>query len=160
MGSFTADLERFRAKTVAKMHLVVRKVIVDVTTSLVMKSPVGDAEYWIYNRGTKEKPDYVNYLAYRDPPPGYVGGRFRGNWIFGTGNAPGGTSETIDKSGGLTINSVASAIPAEPAGDIHFVVNNLPYGKRLEDGWSRQAPHGMVGLTVSEFNTIVRGAAA
>lgn len=143
MGSFAADLERFRAKTVAKMHLVVRKVIVDVTTSLVMKSPVGDAAYWISK-----------------PPKGYTGGRFRGNWIFGTGNAPGGTSETIDKSGGLTINSVAAAIPPEPAGSVHFVVNNLPYGQRLEEGWSRQSPHGMVGLTVSEFNTIVRGAAA
>jgi hypothetical protein len=141
--SFAGDLERFRAKTMARVNLVVRKIIVDVTTSVVMKSPVGDAAYWVSK-----------------PPKGYTGGRFRANWRFGTGSAPGGTSEAIDKSGGLTINSVASAIPAEPAGDIHFIVNNLPYGKRLEEGYSRQAPHGMVGLTVIEFNSIVRGAAA
>lgn len=160
MGSFAADLERFRAKTVAKMHLVVRKVIVDVTTSLVMKSPVGDPDYWLFNRGTKEAPDYVNYSAYRDPPLGYVGGRFRGNWQYGHGAAPSGELDTIDKSGGLTIAGINSEVPEKPAGSVHFIVNNLPYGQRLEEGWSRQSPHGMVGLTVAEFNTIVREAAA
>jgi hypothetical protein len=44
---------------------------------------------------------------------------------------------------------------------VHFLTNNLPYALRLEYGWSKnQAPAGMVGLAVAEFQSIVRDAAA
>jgi len=39
-------------------------------------------------------------------------------------------------------------------GDIVYLANNLPYAQRLEDGWSQQAPEGMVKLTVQRFQQI------
>lgn len=40
-------------------------------------------------------------------------------------------------------------------GDSIFIVNNLPYAQRIENGWSMQAPSGMVAVTVAEFKQIV-----
>lgn len=40
-------------------------------------------------------------------------------------------------------------------GDKLFITNNLPYAKRIEDGYSAQAPAGMVKVTVNEFKSIV-----
>lgn len=59
-------------------------------------------------------------------------GRFKGNWLM-TPNVP--------KAPGSVLIS-----------------NNLPYAQRLEDGWSDQAPIGMVKVTVAEFQSIVKKA--
>jgi len=32
-----------------------------------------------------------------------------------------------------------------------FIVNGLPYINRLENGWSQQAPNGMVAITLAEL---------
>jgi len=46
-----------------------------------------------------------------------------------------------------TINGKASE------GDTIYLVNNLPYAQRLEGGWShRQAPNGMVALSIQKFD--------
>jgi hypothetical protein len=41
------------------------------------------------------------------------------------------------------------------AGDTIYLTNNLPYIRRLEEGYSQQAPAGMVALTVQEFAQVV-----
>ena len=43
-------------------------------------------------------------------------------------------------------------------GGVFFVGNNLPYAYRLETGYSKQAPSGLVGLTVLRFNTFIQNA--
>lgn len=83
-------------------------------------------------------------------------GRFRGNWQVGIGNIPAGTLRLDDKSGRATISKAqAAALRLEP-GQTITLVNNLPYGPRLENGWSKQAPAGMVALTVQDFQQIAR----
>lgn len=140
--TFALDLSKFAAAAKGRMGDVVRKVVFDIGTRVVMRSPVGDATLW-------QSP----------PPPGYVGGRFRGNWQYGYGAMPGGTLPDIDASGSASFNRVRAGIEAAPAAGIHYIANNLPYAQRLEDGWSKQAPAGMVGLTVVEFGGIVESAA-
>lgn len=140
--SFANDLARFAAKTQARADLIVSKILLDIGRSVTLKSPVGDASYWA-----------------SPPPKGYVGGRFRGNWQLGVGSAPGGTLDVIDPGGGATIGAIAAEIPAQSAGHVYYIANNLPYAQALEEGWSRQAPQGMVGLTVQEFSSYVRVAA-
>lgn len=133
--SFTLDLQRFADKFSANAEIVTKKVILDVGRRVVEKSPVGDATLWA-----------------EPPPPGYVGGRFRANWQYAFGVVPTGALPDIDPSGTVSINRVAAA--SGKAG-VHYIVNNLPYAQRLEDGWSTQAPGGMVGLTVLEFQAVV-----
>lgn len=35
-------------------------------------------------------------------------------------------------------------------GDLIYISNGAPYGERLENGWSQQAPNGMLALTLAE----------
>jgi hypothetical protein len=57
------------------------------------------------------------------------------------------------------MGQISGKVSGADAGDIVFLVNNLPYGPRLERGWSKQAPSGMVGITVAEFQKAVSKAA-
>lgn len=83
-------------------------------------------------------------------------GRFRGNWQVQIGTIPRGTLEIEDKAGTATVNKADAATAGIEAGDVIYLVNNLPYGLRLEDGYSGQAPAGMVGLSVQEFRRIAK----
>lgn len=87
-------------------------------------------------------------------------GRFRGNWQVAIGSVPSGTVEIDDKSGTATIGKMTAKVLELEAGDVITLVNNLPYAWRLETGWSTQAPGGMVGLAVAEYQPIVAKVAA
>lgn len=139
---FFLDLTSFVAKAKGNMDLVVRKVVLDLGRRIVMRSPVGDPSKWA-----------------SPAPKGYVGGRFRGNWLYGLNERPRGTFMTIDRSGKVSLSRIAVGLPKEAAGHVHFLTNNLPYAMRLETGWSKQAPGGMVALSVREFQNVVAAAA-
>lgn len=140
--SFTADISRWVAKAKGNEDKVVRKVIIGLGASIVMKNPVGDATYWKSS-----------------PPAGYVGGRSRANWQYGNGVMPSGSIDSVDASGGATIGKIVAGVSSSPTASVHWIANSLPYINRLEDGYSRQAPNGMVKLTAEEFQQIVRRAA-
>ena len=81
-------------------------------------------------------------------------GRFRGNWQPAIGSVPSGTVELLDPSGNIVIANVRGVVAGMQPGDVVYMANNLPYAQRLEDGWSQQAPAGMVRLTVQRFQPI------
>lgn len=81
-------------------------------------------------------------------------GRFRGNWQTAIGSAPSGTVEMMDKGGTVVIAKVQGVTAGMKPGDVVYMANNLPYAQRLEDGYSSQAPAGMVRLTVQRFQPI------
>ena len=84
-----------------------------------------------------------------------LSGRFRGNWQLAIGSVPEGTLELDDKTGAATIAKGAATALGINAGDTIYFANNLPYARRLEEGYSQQAPNGMVALTIQEFQSIV-----
>ena len=138
--SFSADLSKFcRKEAPEKTGAIIRGVVIEIGNRLVQRSPVGDPNNW-------ESP----------PPPGYAGGRFRGNWQYRFGNPENGESERIDPSGRATIDAIKTGVTLAKVAGVHWISNNLPYAERLENGWSGQAPQGIVGLTEIEFPQIVR----
>ena len=42
------------------------------------------------------------------------------------------------------------------SGFTFYMTNNLPYGERLEYGWSSKAPSGMVRITLAEYDMIIQ----
>ncbi|WP_158569429.1 hypothetical protein [Duganella sp. BJB475] len=139
--SFSLQIAAWVNKTKDDTNRVLRYALMGIDTRLVQKSPVGDAKYWI-----------------SPPPKGYVGGRFRANWQMSIGAPPSGTLSGIDQSEGgtQTIDSHAAVYTSVQAGQVIYLVNNLPYAKRIENGWSRrQAPIGIVALTVLEWQKII-----
>lgn len=84
-------------------------------------------------------------------------GRFRANWQTALSTPAGGTLERTDANGGATIMEGAGVIASARPFDAVWLSNNLPYGPALEDGSSRQAPSGMVAVTVAEIRSQFRG---
>lgn len=93
-------------------------------------------------------------------------GRARGNWNISVGNPDGST----DPSKTSAQYKSASGVP-EPKGDESiYISNNLPYIETLEyggypnppksgtgktvNGFSKQAPNGMVGVTLANKDNI------
>jgi hypothetical protein len=74
-------------------------------------------------------------------------GHFRGNWQVAIGAVPVGALALHDKTGTATIARATATAMRLRAGQTIYLVNNLPYARRLEYGWSKQAPAGMSSPT-------------
>jgi hypothetical protein len=140
--SFTSQMNAF-CKQIApdKLDSTVRKTVIEIGNRVIQRSPVGDATLW-------QSP----------PPPGYVGGRFRANWMYGYNSMREVITDQIDPSGMVSLTRILG-VASWPSAGIHYITNSLPYAQRLEDGWSSQAPGGMVSLVEIEFSEIARRAA-
>lgn len=143
MSTFAYQLQQFADKTNAKADDLVGRIVANVASRVDLRSPVGDPTLWKHKA-----------------PPGYVGGRFRGEWQLGVNQIPTVPTGVIDPSGGEAIASIIAAIPEKASGNVYYITNLMPYGQALEDGHSTQAPSGMVSLTAMEFPMLVREAAA
>jgi hypothetical protein len=85
----------------------------------------------------------------------YVGGRFRGNWQFTIDTPADGVLDQIDPSGNVSVAVLMTQVQALTIGQTAYIVNNLPYAVPLEYGHSKQAPGGMVRVTLARFQQIV-----
>lgn len=177
-NAFTAAITAFVDKAKSNQEAVVRAVGIKILTRLVQMSPVGNPELWAINQTAVAYNNAVaehNQAQMADPanltktgrlrkaarvsdgmdvkaPPGYTGGRFRGNWQVSFDNRATEETGRIDKSGNMTIAAGVAALSLFRVGmrDIFFC-NNVPYAYRLEMGHSKQAPGGMVRITAAEF---------
>ncbi len=75
-------------------------------------------------------------------------GRARSNWDMTTGS-PSTKLQAGDSFGPSP--SLPPGIDKITGKEEIFIVNNLPYIERLENGWSQQAPAGMVRLSMAEI---------
>lgn len=83
-------------------------------------------------------------------------GRFRANWNYGLGAPDLSTSMSTAPA----LGRIVAEIPEQASGKVHFISNSLPYAQRLENGWSKQAPAGIVSRTVVEFQSFIDDAVA
>lgn len=74
-------------------------------------------------------------------------GFFRSSWVGSIG-----TPNTTETGGGSDFTAILSG----KAGDTLFINNNVPYARRLEYGYSNQAPNGMVRITLAKANQIAQ----
>jgi len=85
-------------------------------------------------------------------------GRAKGNWQTTIGAPASGTVDRLGESEALA--DVSQQTASFGAGKVIYLSNNLPYIYRLEyDGWSDQAPAGMVRKNIARIQQIVAKAA-
>ena len=85
-------------------------------------------------------------------------GRAKGNWQTTIGAPASGTVDRLGESEALA--DVSQQTASFGAGKVIYLSNNLPYIYRLEyDGWSQQAPGGMLRKNVARIQSIVAKAA-
>lgn len=87
-------------------------------------------------------------------------GRFRMNWQTSGATPKSGNVAGFDKSGSTAIASAQTFISNTQVWQEFTLTNNLPYAQRLEYGYSKQAPVGMVRVNVARFNTLLAEEAA
>lgn len=85
-------------------------------------------------------------------------GRARGNWQCTIGSPATSEIERLDKTGSSAISEVVSTVKS---GTVVWLGNNVPYISRLEyDSWSKQAPAGMVRVSLARFGAMFSEAAS
>lgn len=132
--NFSRDVEAFAKKANEAVETVVRIVVFEVFAGTIAGTPVDT-------------------------------GRARGNWQVGVGFAPSGVTDRKAQTGPVDSPGAKSAALGQigslrvTLGETYHLVNNLPYIERLEfDGWSGQAPEGMVRKNIARVQGILRKA--
>ena len=120
--SFSIDLSRAISKAKKRQDVVVRKVMLECFSKVVMRSPV-------------------------------LTGRFRANWIASVGTYSRSPGDAFDKSGDQTVRKIKQDVLGMDISQRCYLTNALPYAVRLERGWSKQSPQGMVRLTLAEITS-------
>ncbi|UHS64837.1 putative tail protein [Escherichia phage vB_EcoD_Opt212] len=88
----------------------------------------------------------------------YTGGRFRGNWQVTFDRPAVGAIDRVDKAGTATLAAGREVLAHYDSGEYGSIwfTNNVPYAQRLEYGWSKQAPAGIVRVVAAEINSKVK----
>lgn len=117
----------------------VRTIALALLNEVIERSPVGNPDLW------------------KDlPPPGYVGGRFRGSHIVSIGTPVYTVTTKVDPSGSETKSRGEAALTGlEPYTQV-FIQTNLPYAEELERGHSGQAPDGLYELAFISVSEVYR----
>ncbi len=136
---FSVNLDKWAKKFDTTTEQLITAIALRAFENIVRRTPVGDPELW-------QAP----------APKGYVGGTARNSWFMSVGQRD--TSERKvrpDTGGGEAFASLSNISSRDPKAVIWFN-NNLPYIRRLEYGWSGQAPEGMVRITLAEIQAFYK----
>lgn len=127
--NFSANIAKFVQRTKLSTDLVLRKVALDGFVGVTKRSPVRT-------------------------------GRFRGSWRIGINRVDDTVNEVVSTEtpgslslglAGEELGKATAALAAAHFGDTIHITNNLPYAERIENGWSDQAPQGVLALTFEEL---------
>lgn len=138
---FERSIENFIRKAKKNPEVVVRQVTIKLYSQIIMASPVDT-------------------------------GRFRMNWQATYLTPATGILIGNDPSGARAIAAATNFVKNSPQWDEFRFTNNLPYAEAIEfggypgngpnttNGFSKQAPQGVVRVTVSRFQRLIDEAAA
>lgn len=140
MADFMDTINRWVEETETNLDDILQTIVIKVGESVIRLSPVDT-------------------------------GRFRGNWQLSLDRGSDSSLLRYDQSGQQTINALASIATSFTAGQVAYIQNHVLYGNDLEyglyngptkkvtdEGFSRQAPAGMVRITELQFASIVADA--
>ena len=86
-----------------------------------------------------------------------VSGRLRSNWIPSI-NAPKSNEVGVTSEAGV-ISEISAVVSNIKLGDTFYLTNNLPYAVRIEYGYSKKFPEGMLRRNVAKYAQAIREAA-
>lgn len=136
MTSFAGQMRAESAAVIKSVIDTHRAVGIELFGSVIVGTPVGNPELW-------QSP----------APPGYTGGSARSNWFL-TNAAPSGEVTTATNYQQRQAETLRGITTLQYTGRL-TLTNNLPYIIPIEDGWSTQAPAGMVKLNVARVEPMV-----
>lgn len=139
--SFSIDLSRAIENIKENRDKIVRGTLISLSNTIIKRTPVGNPALWAESS--------------LPAPKGYVGGSLRGAWQASIGTPDRSLLKRIDTAGNEASAEALSVANTVDVGDTFYLTNALPYAQRVEFGWSRQAPQGMVRRTVAEAQQVL-----
>ncbi len=142
LHAFDADLDKFAAVLDVAPAVVMRRITADLHRRISMRTPVDTGRArasWDVKEGSPST--WV-------PPESKVTVTGKTNVKLGSGMA--GNKLGSGAKTGAKPHDVSGAIATISGKEIVFVTSALDYMKYLEDGSSKQAPAGMVRLSLAE----------
>lgn len=129
-SNYKQAIKAFQKNAKQAQLSVAREVAADIATKLVILTPVDTT-------------------------------RAEANWIGALNTIPQDFNEARRNLGGTRTNLEKAKALAKriKLGDVFVMANSTPYIFRLEQGWSKQAPAGMVAVTVAAYQRMVERAA-
>ena len=138
--SFSIAVDEWCKMTGIKTSAAVKKIVIDIFSRVIMRTPVDT-------------------------------GRARSNWVVGLNSPSSAPSSNLDTDAGPVTSDGTGKSKAKSRMKVktanaentksYILTNNVVYAIRLEYGWSRrQAPSGMVRITLREFNRVVQRVAS
>jgi len=130
---FAADLRAMCERAGDKAENVVRLAAIELERGMVVSTPVDT-------------------------------GRAKGAWACGVGTintTESGRRDTTPKGSadeGGALAAAEATLKTWKPGQVIWLTLSLPYARRLENGWSDQAPSGMVRLSVQRYSDHIRKA--
>lgn len=135
--SFSKDIAAFAKKTKQSKEKTALAILFKINELTVMRTPVDT-------------------------------GRARGGWVASTDTLP-AKIPSPDKSGSRTFNRL-NAVAAMSIGRVYYLANNVKYiaileyggyptteSEKVTSGYSRQAPRGMIRISIEELKDFIRG---
>lgn len=138
-GAFSLSLAKFVEQTGRNADQVIRQATLQLLGSILLRSPVDT-------------------------------GRFRGNWNAGIDQPNRATNDRVYPGGTPEARGAAASAEAQvrartvlntfTSGEQIWLSNGLPYAIELEYGHSKQAPSGLVRVSILEYQQYLERAAA
>ena len=125
MMSFKGDFNKERKAHIGAAREVFKLAAIEMVNYVITGSAVGNPDLW--------KTKY--------PPKGYVGGAWRSNWFL-TKSKPSVKVNQPIRTEGAIIQEYSARILGEYS-ERWIMANNMPYSKRLDNGWSSQMINGI-----------------
>lgn len=134
--SLASDLRKIAKRRKEDLVTIQNRSLYQVSNSIILNSPVDE-------------------------------GTFRGNWNAGVDNADESTDSAADPMGMTTQGRLNAKLSTLKPGQSFYFTNSLPYGEVLEyggysygpkttsEGFSKKAPQGMVGISITLWDEIV-----
>jgi len=137
--NFSKQMKEIADKMGQKVEDVAEQSTKALFGKIIEDTPIGNPSTW------KTK-----------PPPGYVPGKAKANWMPSVG-AP---DTTVTESRESSISKL-SKLDGNVAGNLVYLTNSVPYMYRLEfEGWSYQQPrlwiHNAVRSFENDLTTTIR----
>jgi len=123
---FETDLDAFSKKIGVSLQLVLKKVSFSIFTSIVRRTP--------FDTGIARASWVIGVNSFANPA----------DIVLGKGE-----KLSSDEAAQLSLSRL-SAIDITSPFSLVIISNYLPYIQRLEHGWSKKAPAGMVKLAIEE----------
>lgn len=136
LKSYIEQLEKHQQTILDSASKIVSASITDLFNKIVSRTPVGNSSLWKY-----------------PAPADYNPGALKASWgiTYNTNGVARGADGKF-----TSINNTGIKFTVGKSGSQNATIyNDQPYAQRVEDGWSTQAPSGMVKISIQEYPLLI-----